>query len=83
LLLTLQPQWINNATLNRAGAIPRGAPVRGFDNVVVPLRNKPRTATGIIGQRNPAQGGTIPARDRTAPRALTGSRSATTTAPER
>jgi len=57
LLLTLQPQWINNATLNRAGAIPRGAPVRGFDNVVY---RSYQAADGnwYLGQRNPAQGGT-------------------------
>jgi len=58
LLLTLQPQWINNATLNRAGAIPRGAPVRGFDKVVY---RSYQAADGnwYLGQRNPAQGGTI------------------------
>ena len=58
LLLTLQPQWINNATLNRAGAIPRGAPVRGYDKVVY----RPYQAADgnwYLGQRNPAQGGTM------------------------
>jgi prepilin-type N-terminal cleavage/methylation domain-containing protein len=58
LLLTLQPQWINNAVLNRAGAIPRGAPVRGYDKVVY---RSYQAADGnwYLGQRNPAQGGTI------------------------
>ena len=58
LLLTLQPQWINNATLNRAGAILNGAPVRGFDKVTY---RSYQAADGnwYLGQRNPAQGGTM------------------------
>ena len=58
LLLTLQPQWINNATLNRAGAILRGAPVRGYDKVAY---RSYQAADGnwYLGQRNPAQGGTM------------------------
>jgi len=32
--LTFQPQWINNAGLNVANAITRGAPVRGYDAVL-------------------------------------------------
>jgi len=57
-LLTLQPSWINNATLNRAGAILNGAPVRGFDKVVY---RSYQAADGnwYLGQRNPAQTGTI------------------------
>jgi prepilin-type N-terminal cleavage/methylation domain-containing protein len=57
-LLTLQPQWIVDPVLNRAGAILNGAPVRGFDNVVY---RSYQAADGdwYLGQRNPAQGGTI------------------------
>ena len=57
-LLTLQPTWINNAVLNRAGAILNGSPVRGFDKVVY---RSYQAADGnwYLGQRNPAQGGTI------------------------
>ena len=57
-LLTLQPTWINNPTLNRAGAISNGAPVRGFDKVAY---RSYQAADGnwYLGQRNPAQGGTI------------------------
>jgi prepilin-type N-terminal cleavage/methylation domain-containing protein len=57
-LLTLQPTWINNATLNRAGAILNGAPIRGFDKVVY---RSYQAADGnwYLGQRNPAQTGTI------------------------
>jgi prepilin-type N-terminal cleavage/methylation domain-containing protein len=57
-LLTLQPTWINNVVLNRAGAIPSGAPVRGFDKVVY---RSYQAADGnwYLGQRNPAQTGTI------------------------
>jgi prepilin-type N-terminal cleavage/methylation domain-containing protein len=57
-LLTLQPTWINNATLNRAGAILNGSPVRGFDKVVY---RSYQAADGnwYLGQRNPAQTGTI------------------------
>jgi len=57
-LLTLQPSWINNAVLNRPGAIPSGAPVRGFDKVVY---RSYQAADGnwYLGQRNPALTGTI------------------------
>jgi len=59
-LLTLQPQWINDPTVNRAGAISRGAPVRGFDKVAYELYQAPAPDTSwYLGQRNPAQGGTI------------------------
>jgi len=59
-LLTLQPQWINDPTLNRPGAIARGAPVRGFDKVAYELYQAPAPDTSwYLGQRNPAQGGTI------------------------
>src|SRR5256886_16982468 len=59
-LLTLQPQWINDPTLNRAGAITRGAPVRGFDKVAYELYQAPAPDNNwYLGQRNPAQGGTI------------------------
>ncbi len=59
-LLTLQPQWINDPALNRAGAITRGAPVRGFDKVAYELYQAPAPDTSwYLGQRNPAQGGTI------------------------
>lgn len=59
-LLTLQPQWINDPTLNRAGAITRGAPVRGFDKIAYELYQAPAPDNNwYLGQRNPAQGGTI------------------------
>jgi prepilin-type N-terminal cleavage/methylation domain-containing protein len=59
-LLSLQPQWINDPTLNRAGAITRGAPLRGFDKVAYELYQAPAPDTNwYLGQRNPAQGGTI------------------------
>jgi prepilin-type N-terminal cleavage/methylation domain-containing protein len=59
-LLTLQPQWINDSTLNRPGAITRGAPVRGFDKVAYELYQAPAPDTSwYLGQRNPASGGTI------------------------
>jgi hypothetical protein len=58
-LLTLQPQWINDPTLNRAGAISRGAPLRGFDKVAYELYQSPTDNNWYLGQRNPAQGGTI------------------------
>ena len=59
-LLTLQPQWINDPTLNRAGAITRGAPVRGFDKIAYELYQASGSDTNwYLGQRNPAQGGTI------------------------
>jgi len=59
-LLTLQPQWINDPTLNRPNAITRGAPVRGFDKVAYELYQAPAPDTSwYLGQRNPAQGGTI------------------------
>jgi hypothetical protein len=58
-LLTLQPQWINDPTVNRAGAITRGAPVRGFDKVAYELYQSPTDNNWYLGQRNPAQGGTI------------------------
>jgi len=59
-LLTLQPQWINNPILNRAGAIQIGAPVRGFDKVSYEVYQAPAPDNNwYLGQRNPAQGGTI------------------------
>jgi len=59
-LLTLQPQWINNPILNRAGAIQTGAPVRGFDKVSYEVYQAPAPDNNwYLGQRNPAQGGTI------------------------
>jgi len=56
--LRMQPQWINNAALNVASAIPRGAPVRGFDRVSYELYQAP-DGDWYLGQRNPAVGGTI------------------------
>ncbi|HEY6156805.1 MAG TPA: prepilin-type N-terminal cleavage/methylation domain-containing protein [Gemmatimonadales bacterium] len=59
-LLTLQPQWINDPSLNRAGAITRGAPLRGFDKIAYELYQAPAPDTNwYLGQRNPASGGTI------------------------
>ena len=59
-LLTLQPSWINDPALNRAGAITRGAPVRGFDKVAYELYQAPAPDNNwYLGQRNPAAGGTI------------------------
>jgi prepilin-type N-terminal cleavage/methylation domain-containing protein len=57
-LLTLQPQWINNPTLNRPGAILNGSPVRGFDKVVY-RTYQAADGNWYLGQRNPATGGTI------------------------
>ena len=59
-LLSLQPQWINDPTLNRGGAITRGAPLRGFDKIAYELYQAPAPDTNwYLGQRNPASGGTI------------------------
>ena len=59
-LLTLQPQWINDPTLNRGGAITRGAPLRGFDKIAYELYQAPAPDNNwYLGQRNPASGGTI------------------------
>jgi len=59
-LLTLQPQWINDPTLNRGGAITRGAPLRGFDKIAYELYQAAAPDTNwYLGQRNPASGGTI------------------------
>ncbi len=57
-VLTLQPQWIAGSQLNVANAITLGAPVRGFDKVAYRAY---QSADGnwYLGQRNPAQGGTI------------------------
>ncbi len=57
-LLTLQPTWLANGTLNSPGTITRGAPVRGFDKVTY---RSYQAADGnwYLGQRNPAVGGTI------------------------
>jgi len=57
-LLTLQPQWINNATLNQPFAIPNGAPVRGYDKVVYRVYQS-TDGNWYLGQRSPAQGGTM------------------------
>ncbi len=57
-VLTLQPQWINNPVLNRAGAISTGAMVRGFDKVAYRVYQS-TDGNWYLGQRNPAQGGTI------------------------
>jgi prepilin-type N-terminal cleavage/methylation domain-containing protein len=57
-VLTLQPQWINNPALNRAGAIMDGSPVRGFDNVLYRVYQS-TDGNWYLGQRNPASGGTI------------------------
>jgi prepilin-type N-terminal cleavage/methylation domain-containing protein len=57
--LTLQPQWINNATLNVANAITRGAPVRGFDNVTYSVYQSPTDNNWYLGQTNNSQGGGI------------------------
>jgi len=59
-LLSLQPQWINDPTLNRGGAITRGAPLRGFDKIAYELYQAPAPDNNwYLGQRNPASGGTI------------------------
>jgi len=57
-VLTLQPQWIAGSQLNVPNAITSGAPVRGFDKVAYRVY---QDASGdwYLGQRNPAQGGTI------------------------
>jgi prepilin-type N-terminal cleavage/methylation domain-containing protein len=57
-LLALQPTWINNPVLNRPGAITRGAPVRGFDKVAY-RTYQAADGNWYLGQRNPAQTGTI------------------------
>ncbi|HMH82804.1 MAG TPA: prepilin-type N-terminal cleavage/methylation domain-containing protein [Gemmatimonadales bacterium] len=56
--LRMQPNWINNAALNIANAITRGAPVRGYDKVVY-RTYQAADGNWYLGQRNPAQGGTI------------------------
>jgi len=56
--LRMQPNWINNAALNVANAITRGAPVRGYDKVVY-RTYQAADGNWYLGQRNPAQGGTI------------------------
>jgi prepilin-type N-terminal cleavage/methylation domain-containing protein len=57
-VLSLQPAWLNNATLNRAGAILNGSPVRGFDKVVY---RSYQAADGnwYLGQRNATAGSAI------------------------
>ena len=57
--LTLQPQWINNAALNVANAITRGAPVRGFDNVTYSVYQSATDQNWYLGQTNNSQGGGI------------------------
>ena len=57
--LTLQPQWINNAALNVANAITRGAPVRGFDNVTYSVYQSPTDNNWYLGQTNNSAGGGI------------------------
>jgi len=57
-ILTLQPQWIAGSQLNVANAITLGAPVRGFDKVAYRVYQAP-DGNWYLGQRNPAQGGTI------------------------
>jgi len=57
--LTLQPQWINNAALNVANAITRGAPVRGFDNVTYSVYQSPTDNNWYLGQTNNSAGGSI------------------------
>ena len=56
--LSLQPQWINDPSLNKAGAILNGAPVRGFDKVVY---RSYQAADGdwYLGQRNATAGSVI------------------------
>lgn len=49
--LTLQPAWINNAALNRAGAILIGSPVRGYDKVTYRSYQAP-DGNWYLGQRN-------------------------------
>src|SRR2546430_13084174 len=52
-LLTLQPQWINDPTLNRGGAITRGAPLRGFDKIAYELYQAPAPDNNwYLGQRS-------------------------------
>jgi prepilin-type N-terminal cleavage/methylation domain-containing protein len=57
--LTLQPQWINNPALNVTNAITRGAPVRGFDNVIYSVYQSPTDNNWYLGQTNNSQGGGI------------------------
>src|SRR2546422_2307208 len=57
-LLGLQPQWIAGSQLNVANEITLGAPVRGFDKVLYRVYQAP-DGNWYLGQRNPAQGGTI------------------------
>ena len=56
--LTFQPQWINNAALNVANAITRGAPVRGYDAVLYRVYQG-ADGNWYLGQKNLSQGGTI------------------------
>src|SRR5207248_10784477 len=56
----LRPPWSNAPTLNRGGAITRGAPLRGFDKIAYELYQAPAPDNNwYLGQRNPASGGTI------------------------
>jgi len=57
--LSMQPQWINNAALNVANAITRGAPVRGFDNVTYSVYQSPTDNNWYLGQTNNSAGGGI------------------------
>ena len=56
--LQLQPQWINDPTRNIAGAITRGAPVRGYDKVAYKVYQA-SDGNWYLGQRSPAGTGTI------------------------
>ena len=56
--LTLQPQWINDPTLNRAGAILNGSPIRGFDKVVYRSYQAP-DGDWYLGQRDATAGTAI------------------------
>ena len=56
--LTFQPQWIIDPTLNVAGAITSGAPVRGFDVVTYRVYQS-ADGNSYLGQRNLSQNSAI------------------------
>jgi len=57
-VLSLQPQWINDPSLNKPGAILNGSPVRGFDKVVY-RSYQSSDGSWYLGQRNATAGTAI------------------------
>jgi prepilin-type N-terminal cleavage/methylation domain-containing protein len=57
--LTMQPQWINDATINIPSAITAGSPVRGFRSVKYAVFQSPTDNNWYLGQQNLSAGGTM------------------------